>query len=56
MEELVDDIITYHFKHLEHKLAEEIIKKDKRFAEALYLELQMQLMFSDDQKKLDIGE
>jgi hypothetical protein len=56
MEELIDEIISYHFKHLEHKLAEGIIKKDKKFAEALYLELQMQLMFSDDQEKLDIGE
>lgn len=46
-EELIEDIVDYHFKHKEHIFAEALIKKNVKFAEALKLELDMQLMFED---------
>lgn len=45
--ELIDDIVDYHFKNREHIFAEMLIKKNLKFAEALKLELDMQLMFED---------
>ena len=47
MEELLDDIIEYHFKNQEHIFVQELIKKDKKFAEAVYFELQMQMYLND---------
>lgn len=47
MRDLVSDIVEYHFKNQEYLLAQFIIEQDKDFAESLYFELQMQLMFDD---------
>lgn len=47
MNELINDIINHHYIGREHLLAEDLIKENKKFAEALYFELQMQIYLKD---------
>lgn len=50
--ELIDDIVNHHYVGAEHFLAEDLIKEDKKFAELLHFELQMQLMFDDKKTEM----
>lgn len=47
MEDLIEDLVKFHYTGKEHLLAQDIIKQNKKFAEALYFELQMQLYLNE---------
>lgn len=46
-DDLIEDIVEYHYKNLEHLFVQSLIEQDKKFAEKVYFELQMQLYLSD---------
>ena len=50
-EELMDDIINYHYAGNEHLFVQDLIKSDKKYAEGVYFELQMQMYLNENKEE-----